>query len=167
MSLNWIEKYIEIINKADFNKHIVSQKINFTSIANESTLNLGVLYYYQYVHIYPKYLELKKLQQSMVRQKIAEASNLSVSTIDKRFSMLNTAYKNDVDLGLYKSFNQIEKLNSKPKNKSKLPKGKTVVWSIDEIEINSILSNSIFIALRKEFDENGWKLANVLKALKT
>jgi len=167
MSLDWIEKYIEIINKDHYKGNRISGKINFTSIANESPSNLGELYFHQYVNIYPKYLELDKGQQSMVRQKIADASNLKIKTIDNRFSLLNSAYYNGIDINLFKSFNQVTKATSKPKKVSKLPDGITVVWSADEKEINSILSNAIFKAMCKEFETNDWKLINVLKALKT
>ena len=102
----------------------------------------------------------------MVRQKIADASNLEAKTIQNRFILLNNAQNKGIDINLFKSFNQVEIATRSPKV-SKLPSGEAVVWSTDEKEINSILSNAAFKAMCKEFEENEWKLANVLKALKT
>ena len=188
MSINWINKYLEKLEKVDIKHHKVSEKIKFSSLAKISPLNLGELYFHQYIDIYPKYLELNKIERSMVRQKIADASSLFVSTIDKRFSMLNTARNRGIDISLISSFNQVYKEIKNSKNSSdsainngekknidkseigkysKLQTKKVVIHTTDENEIISILSSPSFKMMRKEFDANGWKLANVLKALKT
>jgi hypothetical protein len=122
MSINWINKYLEKLDKVDIRHHKVSGDIKFSSLAENSPLNLGKLYFHQYVDIYPKYLELNKIERAMLRQKIANASSLRLNTIGKRFSMLNTAYKRGLNMSLFSSFNQI----AKEINNSKPPSGSVI-----------------------------------------
>jgi len=132
--------------------------------------------------------ELKKLKKTVeiasLKLDITDKCKISDSTFEKRMSMLNSAIKKGLNPIQYTSFNSLEKakgnivkgthratkkgtiIADKKGYSEKLEKV-AVVQATNVNEISQLMANESFRKFKIEFEEKGYKLANVMKALKS
>lgn len=152
-----------------------------TSSVNE--IEARKINFKMYVKHLDFYAECTDIEKVTIIEGIAKDTTILVQTVKDNWNRLLEAKKFGLDLELYASFNKVKTDNAQVRSKkvrvtkagklvqdrkkqSEIADAKTVVQATNDNEILQLLGDESFLKFKKSFEDKGYKLANIMKALK-